>query len=123
MSFSQSGLDILGGGMEGGSAGVGLMAALKTAGITGAAAYAPWLVGGMAGANVLGKFMGRAADAPAERMQFRLGDQQLELNSLDIEAKKRMAAEERATLRKRKAMQSTLSKVFGAYQQLKGGTP
>ena len=110
-------LDSVMGLQEGGSTGVGLIAALKSAGIA-TGAYAPWILGGSMATSMLGKFLGSAADRPAERMNMRLGNQQLELNSIQIEQLKREQAEKRAAQRKHKAMSGALSGIFGKYKEL-----
>jgi hypothetical protein len=113
-------LDAVMGLQEGGTGGVGLLAAMKTAGIN-TAPYAPWVMGGSIATNTLGKFLGSAADAPYERQQYRLGGQQLEIGALNIQAEKARQEEERKQKAKRDAMQRVMSRVFSKYNTLSGG--
>ena len=123
MSYASSGLDFLGGGMQGAGQGAMVAAGLHAAGIA-AGPYAIPLIAGMAGAGALTNFLGGIADKPADRMQMRLGNKQLEMGDLQIQAQQRQAEEERKALRKNRMLQDALSSVFGKYQALsQGGTP
>lgn len=104
---------------EGGSQGAQLLAGLSAAGIS-AGPYAPLIMGASMATNALGKYLAGRADAPYERMQMRLGNQQLELGSVQIAEERRKQAAERAQERKRRAAQGMLSGIFSKYSQLKG---
>lgn len=112
-------LDSVLGISEGGSQGAQILAGLKSAGIE-TGGYAPWIIGASVATNTLGKYLARAADAPYERQQLRLGNQQLEVGGLQIEAEKRRQAEERLAQRKQKALQSVMSRIFSNYSAMKG---
>lgn len=113
MSFGRIGMDFLGGGMEGAGAGAMVSVGLKAAGI--ANPYAIPLIAGMAGAGALNRILGGLADKPGERMQMRLGNQQVALNDLEIEARRRAGNEERRALMKNRKLQDVISGIFGAY--------
>ncbi len=112
-------LDGVMGLQEGGSAGAQILASMKTAGID-TAGYAPWILGATTATNTLGRYMAGIADRPAERQQYRLGDQQLQIGALNIKAEQQKQELERQQLRKQKALQSALSGIFGEYAKLKG---
>jgi hypothetical protein len=114
MSFGRIGMDFLGGGMEGAGAGAMTAAGLKMAGAT-VAPYAIPLVAGMAGVGALTRILGGLADKPAERMHMRLGSQQVALNDLEIEARRRAGNEERRALMKNRKLQDVISGIFGSY--------
>jgi hypothetical protein len=123
MSYASSGLDFLGGGMEGAGQGAMITAGLHAAGMA-TGPYAIPLIAGMAGAGALTHFLGGLADKPADEMNMRLGSQQIQMNDLQIAAQKRQSDQERVALRKNRVLQDALSSVFGKYQTLsKGGTP
>jgi hypothetical protein len=112
-------LDSVLGISEGGSQGAQILAGLKTAGIE-TGGYAPWILGASVATNTLGKYLSRAADAPFERQQLRLGNQQLEVGGLQIEAERRRQTEERLAQKKQKALQGVMSRIFAQYSTLKG---
>lgn len=112
-------LDSVLGISEGGSQGAQILAGLKSAGIN-TAGYAPWILGASVATNTLGKYLAGVADAPAERQQFRLGNQQLEMGGLQIEEEKRRQAQQRLDDRKQKALQSVMSRIFSQYSAMKG---
>lgn len=112
-------LDGILGVSEGGSQGAQILAGLKTAGIA-TAGYAPWILGASVATNTLGKYLAGKADAPFERQQLRLGNQQLEVGGLQIEAEKRRQAQARLEERKQKALQGVMSRIFSQYSALKG---
>lgn len=120
MALARGYLDSVLGIEEGGSSGVQMLAALKTAGIS-TAGMAPWVLGGNIGLNLLGKYLSSDADARAEGQQLRLGDQNIEMNALTIEAEKAKREQEKKRERKNKALQSALSGVFSEYSRIKGG--
>jgi hypothetical protein len=116
MSFAGFGTDALGGAGEGAAQGAMLTAGLKAAGF--ANPYAIPLIGGMAALGVSEKIFAGFADKPAERMNARLGSQQIEMNSLAIEETKRKARTEREQKAKMQAFNGIMSKIFAGY---KGG--
>lgn len=119
MSFGRIGLDFLGGGMEGAGAGAGVAAAMKTAGMK----ASPWVPLSMMAGGALQRVMAGFADRPAERMNLRLGNQQIAMNDLEIEARRRMDEEERKAKKKNRAIQDMLSGIFSQYSKLgKGAT-
>ena len=123
MSFESSGLDFLGGGMQGAGMGATIAAGLKTAGFA-AGPYAVPLMAGMAGVGALTRVLGGLADDPQEKMQMRLGGQQVQMNDLQIAAQNRAANQERAAIKKNRMLQDALSSIFGRYQALgKDGAP
>lgn len=113
-------LDSIMGVSEGGSQGAQILASMKGAGIE-TGGYAPWILGGSIATNTLGRFLSTAADRKYEQQNYRLGDQQLQIGALNIEAEKRRAEEERKAERKKKKLQTVMSGIFGEYSRLKGG--
>lgn len=114
MSLSRVGLDFMGGAMEGAGAGAPISASTGN----------PYAMLFMAGAGALNRVMAGFADQPAERMQMRLGNQQIAMNDLQIEAQRRASEEERKALRKNRMVQDALSSIFSRYRTLStGGAP
>lgn len=113
-------LDSVMGVSEGGSQGAQILASMKGAGIE-TGKYAPWILGGSIATNTLGRFLSTEADRKYERQNYRLGDQQLQMGALNIEAEQRRAEQERQAERKKKALQSIMSGIFSEYTKMKGG--
>lgn len=116
MSFSSMGLDFLGGGMEGAAQGAILAGGLKMAGY----AVSPWAAATMAlgfgGGRALGNVLAGLSDSPAEKMQMRLGSQQIEMNDLNLEAEKAKQRETRKQMRQRQFIGARMGQIFKAYQ-------
>lgn len=103
MSFRDIGLDLLGGGMQGAGAGAA------------ASDGNPYVTGAFAVGGALQRVMAGFRDKPAERMNLRLGSQEIAMNDLQIEAQRRINDEDRKRKLKMRKVQDVISRIFGGF--------
>lgn len=119
MSFGRIGLDFLGGAGEGVGQGATISAGLKAAGFSNP--YAVPLMAGLGGLSAMERILQGLGDKKADRMNIRLGEQEIAMNDQALEAKRRLLEEDRKAKQKNRALQDMLSGIFGRYSKTQGG--
>lgn len=103
MSFGSIGLDFMGGATAGAGAGASVSAGN------------PYVTAAFAVGGGLQRVLAGQADKPAERMNLRLGKQEIAMNDLDIATKERANRDAQMQKAKMRAVQDVLSKIFSNY--------